>query len=681
MKIFDEKIKQLIDEKKQIENKKNELSNSSNIKLKAILELKKITSSKKLHFGYDKEKVSYLLNTIKEFHQSEEFNKKLKDFLEILLIREKLKIELPFESVIENFIVELEERLIQIEIELNKKIEETKIIDTKDLDIDIKSLEELNNILNSEEKGYINEQMLSTLLKYFDIINLTNITKEEANEIIELLYQIKNLKIENKQEKNKVATKEDVIELIDKYIKGRNNKNIKSIIDPIKEKTDTDEDINQKEIQKEEILENIDLENAEEILKYFTEKNILEKFSATAIIGIITYSTKETVSKVYSRIMEELKNIPDKDKSKYLNMFFKDTMKSVWVKSIKEKKELQDNFTVKRHRSNNKIEVKTIGEECLEGNSLEDIFETKKILEKYQDFFEAKYRNERYGEALQILSSNPKIVEKNIKLCMIFKLHEFNKIPYSCILRNSIEEKIHMAIEIGLLKPPMNDEFKMMEELINKNEKFQENKLAEGKQNQSIRQYYQRALSLLPLTTIFDFAAFSKKINDEGFLEFYNYFFSNKIAGTADRKKIIEDNKNINESIFDEFEQNINIQYEEIIKNDKTFYTYDKENLFNEPLIKFIEENYTIVDKMQINNKTEEIKNEYVYYIGKQIISRQKLLNNAQKLLNHFKKLDSDMILYSITRNSLIPKSKFEEIKQIIKQSERSIQNGLSKTI
>lgn len=687
MEILQDKIDELILDKKTQEIQKNELFNNLNKKLSGIQELKQIVSTKKIIGENSQEKIKYLTKLMEEFQITDIFKKKLNDFANVLLAREKTHVDLPFGPTIDNFIPELVEKLNSIEQELNSKLEEMKQTNNQNLEVDIKNLEKINEILNSEnQKENVTEEMLSSLVKYFDLVNLTNISKEEAMEIISLLYKIKNFKKESNtsdviepEEKKKVSSTE-IIELLNKYVSERTIKGIKRIIEPDTEKTDKEEDKEQKEIQKNEILEDINLENAEEILNFFKEKNITDRFSATSLIGIITYSDKEIVTNVYNKIMQELKEVPDNSKNKYFNMFFKDAMKSVWIVSGKGKTSKQQQFLKKRINKKDKNQAKTIGEECYSGNTLDDYFETRKLLDENESMFAIKIRGDRYGETLTMLSCNPKIVAKNIKLCKIFKLNEFDKIPCTSILKTDLEDKIHMAIELGLLKPPMNDEFKKLDDSIIKNDRFQANRLAEGIDNQSIRQYYQRNLTVIQATSTFDFAAFSKRLNEEGFIGFYNYFFSSKQAGYHDRFKIEEDNRNIDERIFDEFEIPTNDEYNAVINSDVTFYRYN-ENLFNDPLIKFLEENYTIIDRIKVDGKFVESKNEYVYYIDGQLISRQKVLNNAQKLLNSFKALNSDMLLYAMTRNSLIPKNKFEQIKQTITNYERSIQNGLSKTI
>lgn len=698
MEIIQEKINQLTQEKEKQEINKLELTNNINNKLKIFEEIKIILKNQNVEEEKDLEKFSDLKQILNEYHAIDGFEKHYTDFVNVLKYKFVSKLDIPFGAKIESFIKMLEDKIQQIEKEVQVQLNQIKSQTNSSIDIDIVNLKKINKIISEEEKTeYVTEDMLSSLVKNFDIINLTNISKEDSMKLISLLYQIKNLKKQDKKEiitedkqetineekeqeieDRKPATKEEIFELIDKYVTGKYNKSIKEIIDPIKEKTDKKEDIDQKEIQKEEILNSFDLKNAEEILNYFKEQNIINNFSATSLIGIITYSNLEIVTDTYNKIIEESSKMNEKMKEKYINMFFQDSMKSVWIKSNNNKKTWKNQFRKSKHSVIERThQIKTIGEECNEGISLEEFFETRKILEESQDILSIKYRRDRYGEILSFLSINPSILGKNLKLCKIFKLSEYSKIPYSCISKSDIEDKIHMAIELGLLKSPMNDEFKKMDDSINKNGVFQTNMLSKGIENHSIRQYYQRFLSIIAVTAIQDFATLAKKLNDEGFVDFYNYFFSEKSAGLADRNKLLEDFKKSDETIYNEFKIETNEEYENVINNDETFYSYDKE-LFNDSLIKMLEEKYSIMDKLKIGNKTVEVQNEFVYYIEGKIISRQRVLNTAQKLINYYKELDMDMLLYAITRNSLMPNDKYDKIKETL---ERSIQNGLSKTI
>ena len=76
----------------------------------------------------------------------------------------------------------------------------------------------------------------------------------------------------------------------------------------------------------------------------------------------------------------------------------------------------------------------------------------------------------------------------------------------------------------------------------------------------------------------------------------------------------------------------------------------------------------TVKDLIEEDNRTKEVKNEYVYLFGNTIISRYKVLHNASILKCIHGYLDEEMLLTSIVNNSYLNEGTFKNIEASIKE-------------
>ena len=100
----------------------------------------------------------------------------------------------------------------------------------------------------------------------------------------------------------------------------------------------------------------------------------------------------------------------------------------------------------------------------------------------------------------------------------------------------------------------------------------------------------------------------------------------------------------------------------------KTQYNEEKEyfnsSIFEEELIKKLEEDYTVIDVISHDGNIIEVKNEFVYQFGDILISRYKVLHNAWILKNKYGSLNYNMLMASIVRHSYLSETSFEKIKE-----------------
>jgi len=276
------------------------------------------------------------------------------------------------------------------------------------------------------------------------------------------------------------------------------------------------------------------------------------------------------------------------------------------------------------------------------------------------------------------------VLKKNIELCKLFGLGTITSLPTSCIERGDIEDKIHLAIELGLLNSPLTPIFREMDKNIVRNEEFQRNIAKKKIYNQSIRNYFQRYLSLLPSRTVNEYAYMFYKLQNEGYIAFYNDFFSDVHAGkgnpeiiTSQVREVITDKQKMDDFItenfmsewysevvpnYDEYDDVLTVHTDEEKETEYKEQSYIDATILDVPLIKELEEKNTVMDIITINDELVERKNEFVYMFGNRIISRYKVLHNASILKDMYGTLTKEMLMASIVRNSFLDIDTFQEV-------------------
>lgn len=649
---------------KTIENKIEELkkiisdSEESNKKEKSIIqeqirlleECESVSNDEEKMIGFDFSKV---LNLIEQFgYDNKTILKTIEDIKNVLSIRKQLKMseeELPLDEKQIFEYKKLINKLKEVKEDLNKKL--NQLPDVEDIKKKISDLEGLLKVFQGGfRRKYYTIEMFNTFCEVFDIFHLP---PEQAHELLGLFYNTSNLKIRQNVDEVNI---EEVISLFAEFFVDTSFKLYEKLIRD----------------HKNEVSSKIDLDNAREILQFFKDKNILDKFKRTALLKITIYGKAEYIKEtVYPEIMAD----PSKD------IFFEDDLASVW---IKEKGKSNYRTSTFRRNGGRKKGQET---ELLSPSSYtvdyDEFRQNVELLRENSNLFGDKFNLDDPGANIAIKTLPVWVLKKNIELCKLFGLGSISSLPATCVINGNLEDKIHLAIELGLLNPPLNSRFRMIDKDIVRSEQFQTNYNRKKIYNQSIRNYFQRYLGMLGITTINEYAYMFYILKEHGYIEFYNEFFSEAHAGKANRafieqvKEIATDKDKIdglvsNNFLIDYYSNYIDNygEYDEILNEyndeDKTS-EYNGENYFSrdileDPLIKELESNNTVIDFVTQNDEEVERMNEFVYMFDDRIISRYKVLHNASILKSMYGYLSRDMVLTSIVRNSFLDSDSFQKI-------------------
>lgn len=566
----------------------------------------------------------YFSNNIKEYSIFEEYKKEI----------DKLKLELL--SV---------KSLLEEKLSIN--------IDNTSYQKDINSLKEVLLILTSNDnEKYIDNEMLLLLNKYL-------FSYYSVDELVPLYNDLfKSYTLSTKDDKENKKTIEDVINLLKKYIKEEMY--IKYIKD-----------------NKQSILERIDISNSEKILNFFEENDLIKYFECEKItlINIIIYGKLDKIKEVYEKINKLISEGIDP------YTFFASNMLSIWIndKSKEIKRIRSENLNRSRFNRRKESNLSSYS------NTIENLMENVSIIKENSDLFDEKSDNDIYNSSI-IKAITPKLLRKNIKLCRIYGLGKSSKLAFS-ILNGDLERRINFAIELGLLKSPINSEFEEYSQYIPYKYEYEHPSGRILMHDESIRNYFSNYTSMLMEMTDLEFAYLSKKLSDIGLTLFYKTFFS-EYRGTAGSKKgySTEEVKNIKESYKIKFasgEEEI-VGYSEycnaINKNSDMDFgdNYYDLNILNDNLIGNLEDENAIFDEIPHELSYKIIRNEFVYKFDNRkdggnsikLISRCKVLRNASILRSIYGYLNEDMILTSILKDSLITDNDFIVIKSQIKGKE-----------
>ena len=533
----------------------------------------------------------------------------------------------------------------------------------------IQNLEDLMAILeNPGSRKYVTVDMVDTFYEEFDILNKP---LSEVKLLLKGFYNTRNLRNRKNREKADIY---EVIALYKEFFSD--NRLLEDLI----------------KVHQEEITTYIDLDNTRDILAFFTDKKIINKFRRTALLKVSLFGKIEKIKEVYDQIMNRDPNS--------LDLYFEDDLATVWVCYNNHSRKKP--FRVSREKDGTGDEDRLYSK-C-HTVTLDEFWENVDLLNQNSNLFSDKYDVGNFGAHLRAkripteqvknytsllnLVTGPGDFRKNIGLCRIFGFGTIHKIPVSTLEYGDIEEKIHLAIELGLLNPPITQEYKVMEASILKTEEFERNMDKQNLVNQSIRNYFQRYSSKLSGNSINEYAYLFYKLLTLGQENFYRDFFSDVKAGQADPCFLADAKKNndiddivMNNFItewYSEFVPNYD-EYDEIIEEanstskkdgfDQT--TYFNQDILNEELIVNLEENYCVNDILKQGEQEIEIKNQFVYVFDDRIISRYKVLRNASILKSYYGVLDENMLIASIVRNSYLDENAFDIISDIVREGKK----------
>ena len=650
-------LKKKIDELKNRINQLNDSKSEEKVQLQEqiliIEECEKIIDNESLMASYD---FTNTMQLIESYNYSiENLSQIISDIQNVLSIREELKIsseDMPLEeSQVETFQLFID-KLKKLKEELNERL--TKITENKESEEKISNLEELEDILAGRgRRKYYTQDMIQSFAEEFDILSLP---PEEALTILEGFYQTRNFNNPQSTEKTNI---EEVIALYREYVPSTSMKIFETLINN----------------HKNEISSSIDIDNTREILQFLKDKGIIDKFRRTTLLKISLYGKADYIKDtVYNEVMS---NTPE-----VIEIFYEDDLASIWIKEKGTRVHKQSPFRKNRGHGEEK-DTDSLYRSC-HTIDYDEFWENIRILRNNRSLFDDKFDIDDTGANLNIKTLQVWLLKKNIELCKLYGLGTITPLPTSCIDRGDIEDKIHLAIELGLLNPPLNLKFRDIDKDIIKNDEFQRNYIRKKIYNQSIRNYFQRYLSKLSNISINEYAYLFYLLQNEGYIDFYNDFFSEIYAGkgnpgiiSSKEKEMISDKHKMNDFItenfmiewysdhienYDEYNDIINEYTEEEKKTKFEDQGYIDSSILEEPLIKELEEKNTIMDIVTQNDETVERKNEFVYMFGDRIISRYKVLRNASILKDMYGYLTKEMLITSIVRNSFLDNDTFQDI-------------------
>jgi len=679
--ILDERITDLSAILNEIKNSNLDERQTLEAELVILQECEDVLLSEELIAKYDFSNIISLLQ--KQNFTIENIERILTEVKQVIEVKKIVnEPDLPFSDAQINALAQLRINLKKAKENLQTSIQQTN--SQSEIKDHIDSLEELRKILSGESKNsYYTEEMVDSFL---EVVDWENMPEEDFDSFMAAFYKTKNLREKQVKEKESL---EDVIDLYkvflpeSEFIIDENNRLSGKFAQLITKYS-------------EEITTCIDLDNTREILQFFKDKGILENFRRTALLKITLFAKSDYVKKLYDEIISKYPN--------RLSAYYEDVMATAWVCDSASMK--KSPFRVsKNHGGDGKSE--SLYSQCHEVTNTDiwknvqilldnaDMFSDKANIENFGAFLKAKTSSEEqllnFLALLRLVTVSSWIFRKNIDLFKKFNIGKIYDVPLSSIETCDTENKIHLAIELGLLNPPMDSKSRIMEEGITTSKAFLEIPRHKDIHNNSIRNYFQRNVSVISRLSINEYAFLKYKLDELGPVEFYNYFFSETETGKRNKSQIDSDmeiympdrnafvaNNFITEFYdqyipkFDEYDVAIS-NYNESIK-----VSFDEENgyfdnnILNDELIRSLEENHTVMDVLEHDGEMIEMKNGFIYRFGDTLISRYKVLHNASILKAKYGYLDQDMLMTSIVRNSFLNEEEFSNIKSAV------IERGIS---
>ena len=673
--VMDSKIKSLNDTVSQL--LESNLSDKQNLEASLVLidEYKKILLDEDLIVNAD---FSNLLEFLRNQNiDVDKFSKTLQEIQQVINVKKLVNMpDLSFSESQVTSLNELKTHLDTLKNDISTKLEE---INTHNVNQDsIQNLEDLKKILtNSGKKKYYTEEMFEA---FSNTVDWNGISDEEFDIIINSFYKTRNL---HGKQSREIEDFNNIVELYKDFLDEK--------------EFDENREGNfihlLKEYQK--LVEvYIDLDNSREILEFFKEINILNRFGRNALLKVSLFADSEYVKELYNKIMEEY---PDE-----LEIYFEDITATLWIcneVNVKKRKfrtgkgesdkDKNYNFYSQCHQTTEEEFRRNV--DYLRKNA--DLFEDKFDVGNFGAHLKTKLMDpvelDYFTSLLKTVTSSTWDFRKNIDLFNQFNFGDFYKIPISALDHGNLENKIHLGIELGLLNPPMDIYSLEGEKDINNSGRFLKNSTHSKLSNNSIRDYFKRYVSVLALYDINSLGFLAYKLDKLGQTEFYNYFFHERLTGRRDKENIDRDMERLvddkNQFIMDNFITDFYNQYidkydeyDVIISNyndslklaDNEGVPYFDDSILDDELIKELEDNYTITDSLVSGDDIVEIKSNFHYKFGNQLISRYKVLHNADILKKEYGYLDKDMLLTSIVRNSFLSENSFNDIKDAVMKRE-----------
>lgn len=493
-------------------------------------------------------------------------------------------------------------------VALNKKIDEIKVSTLnkkRQLDSEIKKLSELEEVLKvgsfplSEEEfqilyGIINDKKVSNRTKIVCLKELVEYNKgqyvvsESSSEIDE--------------------------KILVKKFRECGYENIETIKDKCLEFED-------------EIKSFGDIFKITDILSYFNELNILNRFDAVDILSICMYGNLEFIKNMYEIFLNE---------ENLCNFVFKNP--SVWVEDKIKTPDL-NNDTLKK--------LSSIAHRI----SYEEAKKNEQFLQVIG--FDAAISSEKSHGIL--LQPNYKLVERYQKLVEYGIIDPGERLTVqSAFMTDKVIDKCDKLIEIGLLHPISGDD--------------------------SDKNYVKNNSSFVSVSSderIAYLSGLKSKLTEE---EFYLRIFSKRRVGFLDPLMSggSRDKNFVGKTLDKIIAEN---GFVDIVNQSSSFSKYaeviakNKDNYFS------VYCDSEIAD--MLDSRYGISGNEYVYLFGDQIISRKKVLNNLAILEENSISIDKEALLYAISRGSYLTADRFEFIKKDIDNllSKGDENYGLSQTL
>ncbi len=419
-----------------------------------------------------------------------------------------------------------------------------------------------------------------------------------------------------------------------------------------------------------EICSRIDLVNAKNILEFFKENNLLDRFSILGIIPIIVYGRYEYIKDFYFE-----KVLPKEDKIKEL--YYLDGMISVWINEGSSKRRRNTTIRKSREKSSGKSLYSTIAEV-----SDEDVWENVRIISENSDILAEKYDLTNISN-IWAITKPTWVIKKNIEL---FRLFNISDVTLSALVQTDLEDKMHFAVELGLLNTPRTDDFRLIEKSVPRYQEFMLNG-QKKKNNGNILNYFARNTSEIGKTSYSEYMYWFYKMQRSSKEEFYQDFFSGIKAGQRNRKDFYTDEDLRTIANSEELEKRMDNGfvsnyydilipsydiYSEVIKDylssekgDIIIPYYDESVLDNE-IVANLEE-HVAPELYTIDGELRTIENPYAYVFDKCIISRLKVLRNLSILKQKYGYLNEEMVLTAAVYNSFLSKEDFQKVESSIK--------------
>ncbi len=530
------------------------------------------------------------------------------------------------------------ERLGYLKEELEKRIEEQSKIEV-DEEV-LENLEDLKNLLEGKgRRRYYTYEMLESL---FEVIDYDNFSFEDMKKLVKELAVSKNKGniLEDQKDFN------EVVSLYQEYLGDKLN-------------------ISLLEKYQNEICSKIDLTNTRNILDFFKEKRILNRFSSLSLLQISLYGRFDYIKTFYDE-----KVLPKNDKIK--EIYFEDIMSGIWI---------NENGTSKRHNSYLLTRKKSQLANVCEIND-DDLWENIRLIKENEDILKEKYDLSNLDN-LWVISKPTWLIKKNIEL---FKTFNFKNVKLTSLVQNDLEDKIHFVTELGLLNTPRTYVFRNVEKNVPRYREFMLNG-EKKRDSSSILNYYHKNPSDLDRTSYTEYIYWFYKMLRSGKEEFYKNFFSSYKAGKRNKNDfydendlvVIKDNEAMEKLIDDNFVTNyfdaLIPNYDEYDGVIREYNVSQKGDLidpyFDETILELdslsrLESNIAI-DVYSTDGEIKKVNNPYIYLFDKSIISRYKVLRNLSILNSKYGYLNDDMILTSVVRGSYIDKASFEMIRERIR--------------